>query len=403
MKQWRRLLLMVCGGLAMVVGMACQTAVSPTPPPPTRPAAITEPAATAAAAAASDEPANDYTRIVAPGELGEPLHIEIQIQDQQTGEPIPAAALWIRQTDDAGFYQEDASGNPRISGRLRSDGAGKIQVATILPGRYPDDPTASRHIHLTVEAAGYEPLERVLLFDNDPHLTAAERNFAFAVVAEMAQDEIGAWLTTIALALTPASGPDLQTYELVPAQSTAAYAVEEEFFPRQDWLDAHQLTAGMATAVGVTNEISGMMQLDLSQTPPAVGENQFSVDLSTLESDQAGRDNVLRRDFFSEPHTHLAAFEIHTLSDFSGDIQMDVPVFFTMAGDLTIHGVAEPAAFDVAATWGAETVTGTAVTEFPMSRFGMTPPSLLGILSVSDRVRVTLTFTFVEMGGVGGG
>ena len=92
------------------------------------------------------------------------------------GVAIPQAEIYARQTDDAGFYHEDAAGMPRIHGRLHTNAAGISAFRTILPGRYPEDPTATRHIHLTVTAVGYEPLERVLLFDNDPYLTRRRKD-----------------------------------------------------------------------------------------------------------------------------------------------------------------------------------------------------------------------------------
>lgn len=153
--------------------------------------------------------------LVDDAEPGEPLTVLVQVVDGVTGEAVPEAELYVRQTDDAGLYHEDANGVPRIHGRLQSNTTGTVQFRTILPGRYPDDPTATRHIHLSVTAAGYEPLERVLLFDNDPYLPAEEIAWEFSVIAPMEAAEKEDWSTEIELALLPAVAGELQTFTLI--------------------------------------------------------------------------------------------------------------------------------------------------------------------------------------------
>ncbi len=171
--------------------------VTATPSPQIIPTILVEPTATNGNA--------KIFSLVDAYEPGERLTLTVRLVDSVTGIVVPQAELYVRQTDDAGYYEEDAAGFPRIHGRLHSDDAGMIRFGTILPGRYPNDPTASRHIHLTVTAVGYEPLERVLLFDNDPYLTDEERGFAFAVVAPMKETAVGS-MTEIELALLPTVG-----------------------------------------------------------------------------------------------------------------------------------------------------------------------------------------------------
>ena len=339
-----------------------------------------------------------FTAIVDEQEPGEPLAITINFLDEGTGEPIPAAELWIRHTTDAGIYDEDTDGNPRIQGTLLSDENGQIQVATILPGAYDNDPTAARHIHLSITAAGYEDTERVIHFDNDPNLTEAQRTWELSIVAAMDQNKAGEWSTNIYIPLTPIAATPEQTFILLPEQSTVSYQVEEEFLNKEDWLSAHGLTAGLATAIGSTNQIEGSLQIDLSQSPPIVGENQFSVDLMSLRSDQEGRDNSVQRDIFGNGRFGTATFIIHQLTRFPEKFEEGAPISFIIEGDLTIRETTQPVAFAVTAQFDNDQITGTATTQIEMSDFNITPPNLLGILTVSETVTIDLEFVLQDRG-----
>lgn len=365
---------------------ACQSSAS-SPAAEASPAAAPLPTATPEIAATEVEP--DVVSLVVATEPGEPLTVTARVVDEQTGAAIPQAELYARQTDEAGQYQEDTEGVPRIHGRLQTDAAGQAQFRTILPGRYPEDPTASRHIHLTVTAVGYEPLERVLLFDNDPYLTAEERTFEFSVVAPMVAAAGGGWTAQIELALRPQAAAR-QTFEL--AAGAASYQVEEEFLDVPDWLARHGLTAGLATAVGTTEAVTGELQIDLSQTPPLLGDGSFTVDLMSLTSDQAGRDNSVRRELFGDGRFPTATFVPQSLADFPAQFGEGETVTFQLVGALTIHEQTQTVPWAVTAVWQANTLTGTATTHILLGDFGLKPPSLLGLLTVSEQVRLDLQF-----------
>lgn len=371
----------------VLLATACQS-LSQSPPVEAEATSTIEPAPTVPTENAATEANSGVVSLVAAAEPGEPLTVTARVVDGQTGAAIPQAELYVRQTDDAGYYQEDAAGVPRIHGRLQTDAGGETQFRTILPGRYPEDPTASRHIHLTVTAVGFESLERVLLFDNDPYLTVEERAFEFSVVAPMVNAAKGGWTTEIELALLPTGVETMQTFRLVAGRAT--YEVEEEFMDAPDWLERHGLTPGLATAVGSTQEITGELQLDLSQVPPLVGDSSFTVDLMSLTSDQAGRDNSVRREFFGDGRFPTATFLIDSLEDFPAQLSEGEPVSFRMVGDLTIHKQTQTVPFAVTVVWNANTITGTARAFILLSDFGLTPPSLLGLLTVSEEVMLEL-------------
>ena len=206
----------------------------------------------------------------------------------------------------------------------------------------------------------------------------------------MQEDSNGGWITEIELALLPLPVTEMQTFELVAGRAT--YRVEEEFMDVPDWLARHDLAAGLATAVGTTEEMIGELQIDLSQNPPLMVNGQFTVDLMSLMSDQEGRDNSVRRDLFGDGRFPTATFVIHSLADFPPQFRQGEAVAFQLLGDLMLHEQTETVLLTVTAVWDNDTITGTATGNILLGDFGLTPPSLLGLLTVSEEVTIELEF-----------
>lgn len=370
--------------LIMTLLMGCQTesAGAPTATPPSEPTRST-PSVSPSTLVLVDE-----------DEPGEPLEVIGWVQDSATGQPIANAVIDVHQTAVSGLYEEDENGNARIRGAGLTDENGRFQLITILPGHYPNDPNATRHIHINISADGYAPMERAILFDNDPNLTDDLRDWPFGVIAELSQDETAVWQTEIEFALEPAASEAVETFTLIAEQSSASYAVEEEIFAEQRWLDAHNLSLGSTTAIGTTSAIEGSLQIDRTQSPPRILSSSFVVDLMTLTSDQEGRDNTVRRDLFENGRLSTATFTINSLQNFPNQYGEGEPISFEMNGDLTIGEVTQAVDFVVTAVIENNTITTNASSTIQLSDFGMTPPSLLGILTVSNDVMLSLNFTF---------
>ncbi len=71
-------------------------------------------------------------------------------------------------------------------------------------------------------------------------------------------------------------------------ESKASYIVDEEFFA--DAREKYNIEAGQVKTVGSTQEIAGQLQLNLEDLTAPLGDNRFTVQINTLESDQALRD-----------------------------------------------------------------------------------------------------------------
>lgn len=120
-------------------------------------------------------------RIAPPGEPGEPLRLEGTVTDVK-GRPAAGVIVYAYQTDAGGVYPRDPGSDGRSAsrhGRLRAwaktDEAGRYRFDTIRPGSYPNS-RIPQHIHMHVIEPGRGTYWIAdVVFDDDPHLTTAER------------------------------------------------------------------------------------------------------------------------------------------------------------------------------------------------------------------------------------
>lgn len=119
-----------------------------------------------------------------PGdEPGQRLTVSGQLI-RRAGVPVANALIYVYQTDYRGFYHPDRAfwgdgfggdqNHARLFGYLRSDGEGRFEIRTIRPAGYPES-DMPQHIHVEIEAAGFERWQSEFLFDDDPRLTPEAR------------------------------------------------------------------------------------------------------------------------------------------------------------------------------------------------------------------------------------
>src|SRR6266516_7034154 len=84
---------------------------------------------------------------------------------------------------------------------------------------------------------------------------------------------------------TPITSTGLQTFQIVPAQTTASYSVYENLIfqnkPNND-------------AIGTTHSVQGSFKIR-TDTSPLVASMNIKVDLRTLQSDAQRRDNYIQQ------------------------------------------------------------------------------------------------------------
>jgi polyisoprenoid-binding protein YceI len=182
-----------------------------------------------------------------------------------------------------------------------------------------------------------------------------------------------------------------QVFVIVPEESTASYIVDEEFFGLA--LGKYGIPEGLVDTVGRTQAIEGQFELNWDDLSAPLGENTFTVDLSTLESDQALRDQWIRENGPAFGQYPNATFVAESLANAPASYTPGETVTFQLIGQLTIREVTQPATFDVTATYQDGTVTGTATTTTLMSNFGITPPDFANTLTVADEFQIQIDFT----------
>ncbi len=177
-------------------------------------------------------------------------------------------------------------------------------------------------------------------------------------------------------------------FVLAPTGNEARYRVREQL-------------AGMDLpndAVGKTSQLTGGIEIGADGKIVRAGSS-FTVDLKSIESDQARRDNFVRRNTLQTDSFPTAVFVPTAAKGLPATLPATGEMTFELTGDLTIHGVTKPATWQVKASRNAAgAVTGTATTSFKFAEFGLTIPKVARVLSVDDRITLEYDFNLVPQG-----
>lgn len=183
----------------------------------------------------------------------------------------------------------------------------------------------------------------------------------------------------------------LRTFTIVPAESSAAYLVDEEFF--EDALSKLGIGIGEVDVVGVTPNVNGQIQFDLGSG--SLGETVITADLTALSTDQNQRDRWLQENGGGPQFSRFpqATFTAESATGLPAAVQDGQEVQFTLNGLLTVRETTAPVSFDVTAVVNGDTLTGTAETRLRLTDLGITPPDFARTLRVANEfgIRVELT------------
>jgi polyisoprenoid-binding protein YceI len=166
--------------------------------------------------------------------------------------------------------------------------------------------------------------------------------------------------------------------DLVAGGSEARYRAQEVLAGR-----------GANEAVGRTSDVAGMIQVEADGSI-AAEQSRITVDLGTLQSDTAMRDNYIKRSTLQVGQFPTADFVVTSAPGLPTPLPTSGSATFELVGDLTVHGVTRPATWQATATFADREVTGTATTTVLMTDFGMTPPKVGSVVSIEDSVRLEL-------------
>lgn len=148
-------------------------------------------------------------------------------------------------------------------------------------------------------------------------------------------------------------------------------------------------------AVGKTAAVTGALVLDDKGVIVAPA-SEFVIDLSTLTSDQARRDNYLRRNTLRTAEHPRAVFVPTAAQGLTFPLPTAGEATFQLTGNLTLRGVTRPVTWDVRAQFASGAVTGVAHTKFTFTEFQIEKPRLARVLSVDDDIRLEYSFRLVE-------
>jgi polyisoprenoid-binding protein YceI len=180
------------------------------------------------------------------------------------------------------------------------------------------------------------------------------------------------------------------TYFLDSSQSEASYAVREQL-ARLDF---------PSDAIGKTKAISGMITLNQDGSIDQAN-SKFTVDLSTLQSDENKRDGYVSRNILQTIQYPQAVFVPTQVTGLPEPMSQSGSHTFQMTGDMTIRDVTKPITWDVTANFNNGEITGTATTSFKFEDFNLNQPRVPVVLSVVDNI--TLNVNFVLQSSQNGG
>jgi polyisoprenoid-binding protein YceI len=140
-------------------------------------------------------------------------------------------------------------------------------------------------------------------------------------------------------------------------------------------------------AVGTTQTVTGSLHFAADGAIEA-DQSKLRIDLRTLKSDEERRDAYLRERTLRTDRFPIAEFQARRTEGLIYPLPSTGSVSFQLIGDLAVHGVTSEVSWNVTGNLGSDVVTGRATTRFPFSKFKLTIPKLLGLVSVNDDIQL---------------
>lgn len=137
-------------------------------------------------------------------------------------------------------------------------------------------------------------------------------------------------------------------------------------------------------AVGRTSSITGSVTIADSAGSMTVAAAEFSVDMTTLKSDRAMRDNRLRRDGIETDDFPTSTFKLTTPVALAAGATTGAPADVTLHGELTLHGVTKTVDIPAKAQLNGGLIQVLGSFAFPFADFAINPPNVGGFVTVQD-------------------
>ncbi len=145
-------------------------------------------------------------------------------------------------------------------------------------------------------------------------------------------------------------------------------------------------------AIGETGDVSGSIIFDADGGIVAPG-SKIVVDLRGLKSDSDRRDGYVRNRSLKTDTYPNAEFIIREAAGLPRPLPSQGEASFQLLGDMTVHGVTRPLAWDVEGSFDGDSFTGQAKTNFTFEEFEIDVPRVRVVLSVDNDIRLEVDFT----------
>jgi polyisoprenoid-binding protein YceI len=173
-------------------------------------------------------------------------------------------------------------------------------------------------------------------------------------------------------------------YEVAPTGNETRFIVREQL-------------VGIAVpgdAVGRTSKITGSIVIgDNGQPIPA--ESKIVVDASDLKTDVTMRDGFIKRNTLQTEQYPNVEFVPTSFRGLTGPLPTSGTRNFDLVGNLKIKDQTRSIVWHVTAEFRPGRVTGSAVTRFNFSDFGMEPPKAGRVVAVSNGVGLEYDFNLI--------
>ncbi|HEX6425909.1 MAG TPA: YceI family protein [Acidimicrobiales bacterium] len=137
---------------------------------------------------------------------------------------------------------------------------------------------------------------------------------------------------------------------------------------------------GANTAAGRTPDVTGTMTIDGDQVTAV----DVEVDLRTLQSDRAMRDNALRSRGLESDSFPTATFSLTEPLPLPTGVVDGERAAAQATGDLTVHGVTQEVAVDVEAELSGDAAVVVGQAPVRLAGFDIDPPTGFSVLSIED-------------------
>jgi polyisoprenoid-binding protein YceI len=171
-------------------------------------------------------------------------------------------------------------------------------------------------------------------------------------------------------------------FQIDPEQSEARFIVDEVLFGDPN------------TVVGATNEVSGQVEIDLSN-PAQTTVSAIQINARSLATDNRFRNRSLSRMILqsNRDEYQFITFTPTAVEGLPDEATAGDTFSFQITGDLQIREIVQPTTFDVTVTADSETqISGLAQTVVMRGDFELTIPNVEGVADVTEEVRLELEF-----------